>query len=263
MNLRPGAGLPLNAARARVALNAGDVRQVWHFSLDAARRDTYRLIKGVDLFERVESQVESFVAEKGRLGAPWPRVVFQFIVSDKNQAEVPRFRRRWESACRRAGLPVRAAAQLVPSGEDAVVFFRQLDCPTVEEQSRQNAVFREAMAREGLPLPREEKSATTLHTPELRPCSGFWKSPVIGWRGDVTVCTRDNLLENRLGSLKDRPFSAMWWGDALAKRRSQVAQGDYSGLTLCATCFIPKSANYTDLSPADIRAQATFDGSPR
>ena len=94
----------LNAARARVALNAGAVRQVWHFSLDAARRDTYRLIKGVDLFERVESQVESFVAEKGRLGAPWPRLVFQFIVSDKNQAEVPQFRRRWESACRRAGL---------------------------------------------------------------------------------------------------------------------------------------------------------------
>ena len=256
-------GTHLNAARARVALNAGDVRQVWHFSLDAARRDTYRLIKGVDLFERVESQVESFVAEKGRLGAPWPRLVFQFIVSDKNQAEVPQFRRRWESACRRAGLPVRAAAQLVPQGEDAVVFFRQLDCPTVEEQSRQNAVFREAMAREGLALPREEKSATTLHTPELRPCSGFWKSPVIGWRGDVTVCTRDNLLENRLGSLKDRPFSAMWWGDALAKRRSQVAQGDYGGLKLCATCFIPKSANYTDLSPADIRAQAAFDGSPR
>ena len=72
-------GTHLNAARARVALNAGDVRQVWHFSLDAARRDTYRLIKGVDLFERVESQVESFVAEKGRLGAPWPRVVFQFL----------------------------------------------------------------------------------------------------------------------------------------------------------------------------------------
>jgi hypothetical protein len=86
---------------------------------------------------------------------------------------------------------------------------------------------------------------------------------VVGWRGDVTVCTRDNLLENRLGSIKDRPFSSLWWGDRLASRRAQVAKGDYGGLRLCATCFIPKSANYSDLSPGDIRAQAAFDGSPR
>jgi len=256
----------LSAANTRVILNRGGIPQVMHFSLDAARRDTYLEIKGRDRFEQVEANVARFIAEKGRLGARWPRPVFQFIVSHENAAEVPSFRRRWEAACRRAGLPVIAAAQDVPgphqsSGEEAVVFFRQLDCPTAEEQAHQNRIFREAMRREGVPLPRREKSPAQVEGRlGATPCSCYWKSPVVGWNGDVTVCTRDNLFHNRLGNLRDASFPELWWGPHMARRRVAVAAGDYSQMSLCQTCFIPRSANYTDISGDEMQAQRAWDG---
>ena len=249
----------LSPAQVRVALNRAAVPQVWHFSLDAARRETYRRIKGRDRFAAVEANVARFIAEKARLGARWPRPVFQFIVSGQNASEVPAFRRRWEACCRRAGLPVTAAAQDVPGGEEAVVYFRQLDCPSPEQQARENAVFREAMRREGLPLPREDKAPLALRAENLSPCGCWWKSPVVSWDGDVTVCTRDNLHVNRLGNLADAPFSALWWGPQAAAQRAAVGRGDYADLPLCRSCFIPRSSNYTGVSAAERETQRAWE----
>lgn len=249
----------LDADRVRLALNASPVRQVWHLSLDAATPETYRRVKGADRFALVDAQVEAFLAERARRRARWPRPVLQFIVGENNAAEVPAFRARWEALCRRVGTPARAAAQLVPGGEDPVVFFRQLDCPTPEEQARQNAAFRAAMAREGLALPREDRSTVAVDgvdAGEGSICACFWKSPVVGWDGSVTVCTRDNSLENALGNLRDAPFSALWWGPTMRARREQVARRDYRGLAACRGCFVPRSANSGDVGADEIAAYA-------
>lgn len=250
----------LDPRRVRGALNRSRVPQVWHFSLDAATAETYTPIKGRDRFDTVQENVEAFLATKAQLQAPWPRPVFQFIVGSNNVHEVPAFRAHWESACRRLGLPVRAAAQHVPPGQDAVVFFRQLDCPTAEMQARENAVFRQAMAAQGLALPREDRSPTRIDTENLGPCSGYWKSPVIGWDGQLTVCTRDNRLDNSVGSLAEHSFGALWYGPQLQARREQVARGDYSASPLCQGCFIPKSSNHGDISAAEIADFATATG---
>lgn len=244
----------LTRARTAALLNDSAVPTVLHLSLDAATRETYRDIKGLDRFDRVDENVAWFVAEKGRTGARGPRPVFQFIVGSNNADEVGAFRARWERACRAAGLAVRAAAGHVPPGDDAVVFFRQLDCPTAAEQERENAVFRAAMAEQGLPLPPQAAKGTSVAPRNLVPCSGFWKSPVVGWRGELTTCTRDNLLENQVGRLTESRFRDLWWGGAMAGRRGRVAAGDYAGLALCSTCFIPRSLNHADLDPADVAA---------
>lgn len=244
----------LTAERARIALNAAPVRQVWHLTLDAATPATYRAIKGLDRFDDVTRNVERLVTEKARTGARWPRLVFQYIVSDRNAGEVGAFRQRWESTCRAAGLPVRASAQEVPAGDDCVVFFRQLDAPTPEEQARQNAVFRDAMAAQGLALGRPTQSPTAVPTGPAGPCGCWWKSPVVGWNGRVTVCTRDNRFENSLGSLYDASFAELWWGEPTRAKRQRVATSDYAGLPACTDCFIPRSANYSAVTAAEIAA---------
>lgn len=249
----------LTEERVRTALNAASVRQHWHFSLDALDRQTYLRVKGMDRFDKVQANVAAFIRAKGRTGAPWPRPVFQFIVGSNNVAEAGPFRAHWERVCREAGVPVVAAAGHVPPGEEAVIFFRQLDCPTAEEQERQNAIFRAEMARQGLALPpaaaRGEAVRAELHTA----CSGFWKSPVVGWQGDLTTCTRDNTFENRVGSLREHRFSDLWWGGVMRGRRDRVRQGDYAGLEACQTCFIPRSLNYSELGPGEVSAQADHD----
>ena len=252
-------GTHLTADRADVLLNDSPVPQVLHLSLDAATQETYLRVKGIDRFDQVEANVEAFLERKAARNARWPRVVFQFIVGSNNVTEARPFQTRWSKACTSVGLPVRSAAGHVPPGNEAVVFYRQLDCPTAEEQQRENALFREEMRWMALPLPEAAEAGVAVAAENLSACSGFWKSPVVSWQGEVTACTRDNLLENSLGSLRDQPFSSLWFGAEMAARRERVACGDYSGLSLCSTCFIPKSLNHSELSQDDIARQAAWD----
>ena len=244
----------LSADKVRTALNAAPLPQVWHFSLDAATRHTYRRVKGADRFQTVESNIDGFLDARAARAARWPRPVFQFIVSSNNVAEVPAFRNRWEDACRRRGIAVRTVAQNVPAGDDAVVFFRQLDAPDPATQEKENAVFREAMRKEGLDLPRPLQTPLAVAGENVAVCGCFWKSPVVGWDGRVTTCTRDNRMGNAIGSLWDRSFEELWWGERMRARRAGVARGDYGDLAPCADCFIPKSANYSDITAPEIEA---------
>jgi len=249
----------LDAGVVRGVLNQATLPQVWHFSLDAIERASYTRIKGMDRFEQVQANVERFISRRAEFRAPWPRPVFQFIVGANNVEQVAPFRAHWEQVCRSTGTPVRVAAGHVPAGDDAVIFFRQLDCPTPEEQAQTNALFREAMAAQGLLVPMQAEAGVEVRAENLAACSGFWKSPVISWKGEVTTCTRDNLLENQVGTLAEAPFSELWWGEMMAGRRARVAGGDYGGLPPCATCFIPRSLNYAGLGPDDIAAQTAWE----
>ncbi len=241
----------LGRERVRTALNASPVPQSWHFSLDAASRDTYGTIKGRDSFESVEANVLAFLDEKARSGAPWPRPVFQMILAGNNADEAESFRERWTAACRDRSLPVRVAAQRVPSGDDAIVFFRQLDAPTPETQADANQAYRAAVSRLGLALPLAERTPSTVDRgPGI--CACFWKSPVVSWEGNVTTCTRDNRLQNVLGNVHQRPFSEIWFGDGMRDHRRHVATGNYAGLPACHGCYIPRSANYTDITASEI-----------
>ena len=141
----------------------------------------------------------------------------------------------------------------------AIIFFRQLDCPTPEAQEASNALFREAMAAQGLLVPGQAEAGREISGENHSACSGFWKSPVVSWQGEVTTCTRDSRLENKVGSLSEAPLSELWWGQKMGARRARVACGDYTGLPPCSTCFIPRSLNYADLDPADIAAQAAWE----
>ncbi len=245
----------LGRDRLRIALNASPVEQTWHFSLDCATRERYLRVKGRDLFESVESNLHAFLDETRRTGARWPRPVFQMIVGENNADEVDAFAARWTAACEARKRPVRLAAQVVPPGEDAVVFFRQLDAPTSVAQARANIAFRAAMSRLGLALPKPEASPEAVNGgPGV--CSSFWKSPVIGWDGRVTTCVRDNRFENVLGSVVDTPFPELWWGERMRRGRAGAASGCYDGFAACHDCYIPRSSNYTDITEAEIAACA-------
>ena len=249
----------LTPDRVRAALNASPVPQVWHLTIDAASPATYARVKGRDLLARVEANVEAFLSEKARLGAPNPRVVLQFIVGRNNAHEADPFRARWGRVLDRLGMPWRAVAQEVPPGDDAVLFYRQLDAPTPEAQEAENAVYRETVARLGLALPRPERSPVRLGDATARvACGCLWKAPTVGWDGRVTTCTRDNRHENVLGNLHTTPFSQLWWGARMEGVRARVARGEAPGLRACEGCFIPQSANSTAVDPEDMRRDAAW-----
>ena len=245
----------LGRDRVQAALNDAPVPQTWHLSIDADTPDRYARIKGRASFAEVLANVEGFLDELARRRPRWPRPVFQMIVGENNAAEVPAFLRRWTSACERRGLPVRPSAQSVPVGEDAIVFFRQLDAPDPQAQERANAAFRSAMAAIGLDLPRPASTPLRV-APGPGVCGCLWKSPVVGWQGDVTTCVRDNRFENRVGNVKNTPLSELWWGPRMRQSREGAHAGNYAGLSASRDCYIPRSANYTGVTPAEIASWA-------
>ena len=253
-------GFPLSEEIARAACNDARIPQVWHLTMDAIRKETFAVIKGVDAFEKSQRQATRMVRLRGELGTRWPKLAVQFIVSDVNVDEAADFVAYWARVFREAGLPVRPTGFHVPvDGPEHYIYLKSLDCPSPDEQDRQNRVYAGLMRSLGLRSPvdpdAERRVGSAVPRTLLTPCSGFFKSPTISSDGRVTVCTRDNSYHLVVGSLKEQSFSRIWLGSAvLNRRRQQVARGDYGELPYCQTCFIPHSVNYSGIDDAHIAA---------
>jgi MoaA/NifB/PqqE/SkfB family radical SAM enzyme len=81
--------ITLTAARAGALIESG--LDEYRVSMDAATRETYRKIRGVDRFERVVGNVRALVDRERELGRPTPRVSLWFTAMKANLAELPAF----------------------------------------------------------------------------------------------------------------------------------------------------------------------------
>jgi len=245
---------PLKESIAAAALNDRAIPQVWHLTMDAIHADTFNVIKGLDAFDKSQRQSLKMVQLKGATQSKWPKLAMQFIVSDVNAAEAEEFVDFWTAAYTEAGLPIEVTGFHVPvEGPENYIYLKSLDCPTPEEQDRQNRVYADLMKRLGLRSPvdpdAERKVEESVPRQLLTPCSGFFMTPTISSDGRITMCTRDNAYHLVVGQLGEASFSKIWLENPhLARRRQMVANGDYSELPYCQTCFIPHSVNYSSIS---------------
>ena len=247
--------ITLTADKRRIFMNQSSVPQKIHCTLDAMTAETYKNVKGRDYFAMALQNTEAILSQKHRLNSPNPRVVIQYIVGSNNVHEVPEFVEHWKQQAELNTQDLFFSAGQIPSGRQDGVFFRQLDCPTPEMQAQENAVFVQAMNDIGVAFPKQSPQST-VEGQLSQPCSGFWKSPVIDWQGRLTMCTRDNELVNSLGNVCDKPFHELWWGERQRQNRLNVAKGNYDGLSLCSTCFIPQSCNHSGISQSEIQQYA-------
>jgi len=79
----------LTPPRARKLVESG--LDEFRVSMDAATAGTYRLIRGVDRFDRVTANVGRLVALEREMGASRPRVSLWFTASRANVEELPAF----------------------------------------------------------------------------------------------------------------------------------------------------------------------------
>ena len=247
------------AVRDLATNDTDSIFQVWHCTIDASRADTYVGIKGKNDFALVESNVRELVKLRAEKRSLYPKLVFQFIVHEANAAEAPEFQARWQGECRAHGLDCGAAAFHPVFDRDNCVFFRQLDCLDAREQEASNVRYVDLMRSLGL-IGEDRRSIvdrlrSKILTPNTHTCSGFFKSPVVNWDGRVTTCTRDNEMVNVLGDLRTETFHDVWWrNQKLAAWRQQAIDGTYRDLSICQDCIIPKSANYTNMTKAEVKA---------
>jgi hypothetical protein len=243
----------------QAVLSAGPVPQRWHFSLDAASPSTYAKVKGRDHYWDVRQNVMAFLEERARLDAEAVSAVFQFIPQADNAGEAVSFARTWRRAVERHGGRLSVVGRSVPEDVGDAVFFRQLDALEPAEQEAANRLYREVLSRTGVEaapalgerLRRRMPGVRPAPAVEPAPCACPFLSPVVHWDGRVTVCTRDSGLELSPGSLQDSSFHDLWW-ESPPLRELRSAHLARSAGGLCRDCPIPRSANYTGLSQADL-----------
>ena len=248
----------LDAVTQRIFLNHVSVPQRIHCTLDAQSAQTYQKIKGRDYLAIAQRNTMAFLQKKAALGIENPQILLQYIVGSNNAAEVSSFRAFWRQKFEENQSEMAEFVGVIPHQKRRSdgLFFRQLDCPTTEMQNFENQVFATTMLEEGLKLPKPPKTEIILENQGV--CSGFWKSPVIDWQGNLTMCTRDNELQNSIGSIANESFSKLWWSQKMHQNRSQVSKSCYDNLRQCQDCFIPQSLNHVDISKHEITEYAKF-----
>jgi len=193
----------------------------YRVSMDAATREMYAKIRGVDQFERVLRNVGSLVALQQQQGCNTPRVSLWFTTLKANLDELPAFIR----LAARLGVPEVNAQRLVFNGYGLAVQEQSLHRHLEE---REQLVIQEAEAlavQHGVVF--KASGATTplqsLHglAPEQRPWAGCqrpWTLSYVTANGNVLPCcispwTAKSYRHLVLGNALTTDFAQVWNGE--------------------------------------------------
>ena len=252
--------VPLHENIVDAVLKFGDQKQKWHFTIDAATRETFKRIKGRDEFDRVMKHVEMMVRKRFAAKVSFPAFAFQFIVRNENHHEAPEFLIHFKHLLAELGGEAVTVGGGVPNDGRDYVFFRLFDALDMNEQPKANRLYSKTLISLGLtekaesPWGEVRRRWHDVLARVRRPvCSGPWKSPVINWDGRVTVCTRDTGFNLQVGDLRENSFSEIWWNNPqLDNMRAAQLAKDGVVAPFCAGCIIPQSANYTGITQEEI-----------
>jgi len=213
-------------------------------SIDAATRETYRVIRGEDEFEGIIENLKEIRRWKKKLNKSTPSVRFNFALQRFNYQELP------------------ALLEMAPElGVDGI-YVQYLSYNDMEERK---TLLTADMTREGLKKVLEETAvvakkhhlATNLEAwerdfdllwkamlpmPEYEPnrkqCYFPWMSTWLSADGWVRPCpvmpwTRD---EGRMGNLAEQSFSEIWNNRQYRELREALARGERPTRS-CKTCY--------------------------
>nr|MCK4930086.1 hypothetical protein [Nanoarchaeota archaeon] len=94
-----------------------------HFSIDAVKRETYKRIKGQDLYEQTLSNILCFIKQREQNNFEYPKITVAMVVMDKNKNEAKEFVEFWKKIFNNPEI-----CYDWPSGERDAIYFRKLSC---------------------------------------------------------------------------------------------------------------------------------------
>ena len=211
--------ITLTPARARELIESG--LDEYRVSMDAATRETYRRIRGVDRFDRVVGNVRAMVALARELVRTRPRVSIWLTAMRANLQELPAFVRLAVDL----GVPEVHVQRLVWNGLGLAVEGESLH-RALREEEQQLLDEAEAIARAGGVL----LTASGLTTPkasldgsddERRPWAGCqrpWTLAYVTANGNALPCcispwSAKDYPGLILGNALEEPFAEIWNGE--------------------------------------------------
>ena len=197
-------------------------------SLDAASRELYARVRGVDRFDRVVENARSLVDLKQRMQRQAPRVSLWFTALKVNLHELPDLVRLAAAI----GVPEVYVQRLVFTGHGLAVQEQSLHRGLLE---RQEALLVEAdgLARtlgvalkaSGLTAPLESLRGTALGARPWSGCQRPWTVSYVTANGNVLPCciapwSAKHYREAVLGNAFEQEFAAVWNGERYQRFRT-------------------------------------------
>jgi MoaA/NifB/PqqE/SkfB family radical SAM enzyme len=195
------------------------------FSVDGITQETYRRVRRQGNLETVLQGIRNVVEEKGRARSSTPLVNFRFIVMKHGESEVPQVR-AFASSLGVDVLTLRKFHFVPGTGGD-----------NGEGKNRAN------LGEQGNLVPHQtEYQFPALPTEtgqplrvERNPCKNLWNCPTVHWDGTVCSCFMDYKEQRALGSLEDRSFRDIWYGEAYRRLRRGFRR-KWKEVDLCKEC---------------------------
>jgi len=190
-------GLFLDEPSSREFLGSGidDVT----VSVDASRRETFKKIKGADLLEKVEENVERLFRLKRelRLERPFIRVKIMEY-EDTRGPEIKEFISRWKG---------------------------------IADDVQVTGVHNWSGAIDGLKVTDEVRE-------KRYPCVLLWYMLAVNWDGRVSACNVDWDLSAAVGDLKEKTLGEIWNGTQIKRLRKAELAGRHDSAGVCRDCVV-------------------------
>ncbi len=218
--------ITLTPARARQLIESG--LDEYRVSMDAATRETYLKIRGVDRFDRVVGNVQTLVELQRTLGGATPRVSIWFTAMRMNLEELPAFVRLAD----KIGVPEVYVQRLVFYGQGLAVEAQSLhgslqerEERLLEEAERAARAAGITLRASGLTTPRESLAGTAESKRPWAGCQRPWGLSYVTANGNVLPCCISPWVAKDysglvLGNAFEQRFADTWNGERYQRFRA-------------------------------------------
>lgn len=194
-------GIPLHRELAREIVDAG--LDSIKFSIDGADPETYRKIRGKDVFDTLIENIKTLRRIRDESGSSLG-IYAGAVLMTVNQDQMDRFREVF--------------SPLV----DAIYF-----SPLVNQSGQMTEAYR------ALKISDEEMDVS------WKPCKMLWDRIHVSHEGFLTACCVDYELKMIYGNVREDMMSIAWNNPQMKVWRVQHMNGDVASLPLCSACNAP------------------------
>jgi len=171
-----------------------------HFSLDALTEETYRKIKGRDVFETVQENIKYFLSQKREKKRWKPFVNLHILRMRDTVDEIDGFFEKW--------------SPLLSEGDQILVKEVHTQGGTVGDRRLEDQI------------PKGERF----------PCRQLWEFLYVCRNGDVVPCCMDPFKKLKIGNLNESSLKELWDGPNLKRIRDIHQKGRYDEIPQCSQC---------------------------
>jgi len=200
----------MNDDNARRTVESGLDRLI--ISIDGVTQDVYEKYRVGGSVEKVLEGTENIIKWKRKLKSATPHTIFQYLVVRPNEHQVGDVKK----IAKKMGVDEVAfkTAQVYDfeNGNDLI--------PTIDKYSRYK---------------KNTGGKWSIKNQLLNHCWKMWHSCVITWDGKVVPCCFDKDASHTLGSLGEKSFKDIWFGEAYNEFRKTLLQGR-SQIDICNNC---------------------------